>query len=957
MDCIFFLDSGTQKFFIPIALSERLEQLWSRRVEAGTTASLPDSFRAIAPMVSTDAVKQVPNPQHGRCADAPYVWWRTGEMKWRIDGPEYTCYGLWVYVETNTAGADGNASIANNGGLRASDRGVVNATRALSDAENQAALSAANSNADPKAALVRIPYIEMVADQWKELTISGFAIGDVDHVQIRLGARTPQAKVRDVDIILDLGNTRTVGILFDHDAHGDATNQISASQLESAFTPLELKSELGVPAEESVRNGSSEIVSSWMVLHALDHQIYQKPQTAHPSPLLGRDVRDLRILEKREGLFRKIVKRVDPEAKVSELVPQMFCACSPVLLGDAARRQFFLPYAKNMSSIDGANFQQSSPKRYYWDDREMSGNWHMLLNEWDACYDDAPKDALSLPTVQGEMFRYIREDGRPLDLSNGLESVSADMRPSALPATPRYPRQSTLTWFLLHVLERAHSQINKTIDGTFVPRRLRKVLITYPSGWTDGEISRYRERCQEALDIFTTCNVYHGLQNTGERLEMVAREESPDEAVAGQLPFIFSEIERFRGIEASTWFSLVGKTRSGRSTVRAMNFDIGGGTTDLSIIEYADVAPVGTGYKRLSTTLLFKDGRTLAGDDLQKRIIEEVVLKPLVNEGGETGVAVRAVFGGAQNKTPRSVRSRLVRNCLIPLAQHCMAHSGEGMHTFTAAGVGISPQSWAEFNEALKKAGNGQNVDVDCQRQFQCTSSAVTDIVKEQFERLFDYCALYVAAYDVDLVVFSGKTSELPAVRELARRLVPLDENRLIFARSFKPGDWYPFRDENGCIEDAKTVTAVGAALYHALKCGRIKYWSIDGNPVTNVGGERNEWGVYSAMTGPRQSVFIDNHGKSTATVPLLLGSSIARRRNSSAEPEPVYKLLARNQDKYANVANDPFDVTLKRVGESLKIQEVSQGGNALPLEDFELKLWPCVDDGGFWQETGRFNI
>ena len=285
-----------------------------------------------------------------------------------------------------------------------------------------------------------------------------------------------------------------------------------------------------------------------------------------------------------------------------------------------------------------------------------------------------------------------------------------------------------------------------------------------------------------------------------------------------------------------------------------------------------------------------------------------------------------------------------------------MAHSGEVSHTFTAAGVGIAPQSWAEFNKALEKTGNGQNVAVDSQRQFQCTSSVVLDIVKEQFERLFDYCALYAAAYDVDLVIFSGKTSELPAVRELAKRFVPLDENRLIFARSFKPGDWYPFRDDNGCIEDTETVTAVGAALYHALKCGRIAGWTIDGNPVTSTEEVRNEWGVYSAMIGPRQSVFIDIEN-SAATVPLLLGSSIARRRNSSAEPEPVYRLLVRNQAKYANVANDPFDVKLVRMGESLKIDKVSQGGNELPLEDFELKFWPCADDSGFWQETGRFNI
>ena len=163
---------------------------------------------------------------------------------------------------------------------------------------------------------------------------------------------------------------------------------------------------------------------------------------------------------------------------------------------------------------------------------------------------------------------------------------------------------------------------------SFVPRRFRKVLVTYPSGWTDREVETYRKCCEDALDIFSAVNVRNGVSSPL-RLELVKREQSPDEAVAGQLPFLFSETIRYPGQTVGDWIATMGRHRGGEDsadTIRVMNFDIGGGTTDISILEYRDCGQAGTGINDLSNKLLFKDGQSLAGDDLLKRIIEKVIL-------------------------------------------------------------------------------------------------------------------------------------------------------------------------------------------------------------------------------------------------------------------------------------------------------------------------------------------
>lgn len=424
--------------------------------------------------------------------------------------------------------------------------------------------------------------------------------------------------------------------------------------------------------------------------------------------------------------------------------------------------------------------------------------------------------------------------------------------------------------------------------------------------------------------------------------------------MAGQLPFVFSEIIRYPGQTAAKWISLVGKNRSGEESVRIMNFDIGGGTTDISVVEYQDKNDKKAAVmdNLLSTRLLFKDGQAVAGDDLVKKIIERIILGGLMRDKkgipGLVSNIARQFTQSFTNKEDEALRCRIVRTCLIPLATKCLSSLGkEGKVEFSPQMAGVNNNNWEDFLDFIgiqKKAIPFNNVCFS----FNCKD--VNELIEQQFNVIFRQCAIYAAAYDVDMLIFSGKPSELPYIRTMARKYIPMDDGRIIFAREFKAGHWYPFTDDKGYIKDAKTVTVVGGALYYALANGFISGWTIEaGKNIV----KRNEWGQLTAMKSSR-GVFLgkDEDG---AEVSILPNTIIARRQNVCSSPEPVYKFVS----KVEGTANQPVKVAFKRNltedGEVLSIQMIN--GSTENAGDFELKLWPSENGNGvdFWQERGIF--
>lgn len=943
---IVFLDTGLQKVFVPLRKSPNFTELPNSKVPE----SLKEALKEIEPYKEfsettkdelDEIFKDEKNWEIKLAEDTTFWKARFGRKTWHLEGGiNEELEGIWFMIETNTSAQDANKSVRY-------DRGCFYQTNGLSEKDKKNSIDAYEMHIAPKGG--KEPYIHLhKGDQNTYFLTDKFIEVDLSPLKIELAIRVPNGDFRDVDVVLDLGNTRTAGLLFEHAADG-MRKPFSPCEFKQKFKILRIKPDPASGEYDSLEDVEAGIAQSWFVVHQLDHQKYLGQEASKKPSLLVTEYRDVEVKTVSKGFIFKTTK-YEVQGKVCERIPQMFMQLSPILLGDQAEREFNLPYAKAMASV-GARLQQSSPKRYYWDDStaENISNWNMLLNRWDASYDETPKNSVFLPTLQSEMLRFMNEDGSILDLKEELEPCNA---PTAYPENPRYPRQSTLTWFLLHILERAYAQTNSAFSAgaDFIPHRLRKVLITYPSGWTNDEVDGYHKRCREALDIFSQTNVYHGVMSPL-RVEMIPRDQTPDEAVAGQLPFIFSEINRYPGVTAAKWIALAGKKRQGVDSIRIMNFDIGGGTSDISVIEYRDSnqAASGVAQNLLSTSLLFKDGQANAGDDLLKKIIEKIILGGLLRTKktvpGLADSIIRCFTQPSTNKKVNSIRSRIVRTCLIPLATTCLSRIGEEAVQFSAKDAKINQNNWAEFLEFI---GSPEQAIPWTQTCFSCSSTEVNELIEAQFAGLFQNCAMYAAAYDVDMLIFSGKPSELPHIKTMAKQYIPLDENRMIFARDFKPGDWYPFTDAKGYIEDAKTVTVVGSALYYALSNGFITGWKIK---TSCSKPERNEWGDLKAMKSAERAVFLPKT-EETVEVTLLPNTSIARRQNICSSPEPVYRLIAKTE------VYDAVKVRLARKmddgggGEKLEIRAID--GSQEKAKDFKLKLCPCEDETP-WLDSGIF--
>lgn len=940
-----FLDSGMQKTFIPLCTP--MEFTLGRGAKA--PKSLLDALEKVegyreSGALPESSVETICKESEGnKCPYSelmPSVRWRYGAREWKMpNGSRQKLYGIWLLVETNTSGADRNS-----GGLPRYDRGYFYRRRDMTLEESQRVIDSYFHNAT----LAHGPTPFLDAREGSKVRLS---FPFESSLEFELWITKPSANCLDVDIVVDLGNSRTSALVFEHNAGID----FPIDKFREKFTPLRLQTDPDSGNADEYNGVGDAIASSWFVLHELDYQTYSEPgRTAPPANLLTsiEVTRQPEIQTVRKWPRKDIV--IPPEGDVVERIPQMFCKLSPVVIGESATHFFDLPYAKNMAEA-GAVIQQSSPKRYYWDDIKRAEDWNMLLNDFDPAYRSSPETYL--PGLQGEMLRFMREDAKLFDLGSE-DSVE---RPLACPKTQRYPRQSTLTWFLLHIIERAFAQTMAPKDnGTnFTPRRFRRILTTYPAGWSEKEVGLYRERCQEALDIFTETHMYRGVKG-GARLELVPLAQSPDEAVAGQLPFIFSEVARYPGLIADDYFKIVGKQRDGHPTLRVMNIDIGGGTTDISIIEYRDRSSGGpVAYSDIATKLLFKDGQTLAGDDLLKDVIEHFVLGSLVGEpgvrkGGKGGIpegAVRRIFTTPASKpSENSRRSRIVRTCLIPLGLHCMGVSGASEATFSSIDAGINQNNWSEFAEFLGTDGDAMPRDA---KFFTFHSAVFNELVERRFASLFRNCQFYAAAYDADLIVFSGKTSELPHFRTMAERYLPLEASRIIFARAFKPGVWYPFTDAAGAIEDAKTVTTVGAGLYYALSGGYIRGWRISKDE--SAAYDRNEWGELLTMK-TRRKVFLSTDENVTATaIPLQPNCSIGRRRTMRSMAEPVYRFIIPEGAEHRSY-NVKFERTRRDEPDGLRIVSVD-GTPIAQCPGFNLKLWPDDGGGAFWQDTGLFDL
>jgi hypothetical protein len=770
----------------------------------------------------------------------------------------------------------------------------------------------------------------------------------------------------DVDLIIDFGNTRTVVLALE-----DVASQ--GGKLSSVCRPIRFTKQGFDYATYTGKNKADDtcaIVDSWFVLH--------EPVFANlEPPALGfKPATEYEDIEQRKsgGLMRR--EKVDTLTMATHRVPQMFVELSPVVMGDSARE-----ILANIALGQGGNYSLSSPKRYAWDHdpvgREGLEHWTMVLNRWNP----KSRSQSELPKLAGSMLRFLPLDGRDWSIDEPPNEQEDHRRPSPNPENPSYPRSDAMSWAALSIIELAYRQITseewRRDNREFVPRRLRNILVTFPSGWSKGETEAYKQKWQKAVDTFTLSRLRDNrtVAEGGDRPMLVV---DLDEAVASQLPFVYSEIRRM-GDVGENWIGLYGRGGSGSNArLRIMTIDIGGGTTDISIVQYRDCHE--GGGVDLEAELLFRDSSSIAGDTLVKEIIECVFLPAIgarFQADGDQATAFENVFRMAHDREGSKARwARITKLVFLPIVRQWLKDLGHDIYGNSETGQGWSPDrifgaegrlvdvgALDELNRFCRDSALGQDVLNDSE-PINYQPADLAACISRTFAPVIQSLGKHVSAFDVDLVTLSGKPSELPQVRALLEELLPILPHRIIQAKDFPAGDWYPMTSDNR-INDAKSVTAVGAALYQAVKNGKIPGWKIrrKGWQVP-----KNYWGSMPSRVQPNKfsKVFL-TPDEDEATVPVQIGSGIGRQLlPSAAKPEQVYRF--RWKDKLAASGShfsEIFEVTLRRVPasepneiESLEITNIHGhvSGRDVTTADIELQLC-TLEDQEFWLDTGRFDV
>ena len=259
-------------------------------------------------------------------------------------------------------------------------------------------------------------------------------------------------------------------------------------------------------------------------------------------------------------------------------------------------------------------------------------------------------------------------------------------------------------------------------------RRLRSMTLTYPSGMIAPELEQFRKQAHKAVRIFAQ-TLGKG-QGTEPELKF-----SVDEASAVHLVYIWSEVQKL-GRKPDLWFSVMGReagepvaegpavqgpaqgpsggpgrggacerrptpgsgsgtrgdagpmfrrrppaAKAGAPTaasakgatgpeLRIACIDIGGGTSDLMIAKYTCKSDAGG--SRVQGETLHRDGVSLAGDQLVKRLLELIVVPQFAQAVGMEPNHVRTLFGPevpGVNREFRPQRINWINRLFVPLAR------------------------------------------------------------------------------------------------------------------------------------------------------------------------------------------------------------------------------------------------------------------------------------------------
>lgn len=283
-------------------------------------------------------------------------------------------------------------------------------------------------------------------------------------------------------------------------------------------------------------------------------------------------------------------------------------------------------------------------------------------------------------------------------------------------------------------------------------------------------------------------------------------------------------------------------------------------------------------------------------------------------------------------------------------------------------GSGPHEQVVRFLEEAVRSAG-GQNFKL-ADVGFTATMLALDTTVRRILGQVLSDLCEVVYLYDCDYLLISGRPCRLPAIRAAILAKLPSPPDRIVSLHAYRVGDWYPFRAVSGRLTDPKTTAAVGAMVC-ALSEGQLYKFNLRSRELGMKSTARFVGVLEQTGRLKQENVLFANlelEDRKTrlpeATfdfyAPVFLGfRQLAVERWPAT---PLYRVtFAQPRDASAKAL--PLKVTLERATDEnvdldFKVIAVTDSaGNQQPSGVVLLKLQTLKDEYGYWLDSGIFSI
>lgn len=640
----------------------------------------------------------------------------------------------------------------------------------------------------------------------------------------------------------------------------------------------------------------------------------------------------------------------------------------------------------------------SGPKRYLWDEDAREDSWR--FNAADVHGEQAPvATGVAFTTLINDYGEAIH------GIDMAMEGADMRLLPSIRALYSRRNLMSfVLAEVFLQALcmmnSPSHRLRRRNAD---LPRRLRRIIMTMPTAMTLAERQILQQQAEAARDLaYLSLGLAdidfdeNGAQKPVPKPDMRLPEVilKWDEASATQAVYLYGQVALQYSGDARAFFDVMRHPGNAtdpqtRDSLRVATLDVGGGTTDLVITSFR---AEGQGANvTLFPKQEFREGFNLAGDDALFQVVRELVLKPIRQALADAGLGderaesvLDRLLGadhGEMHVSDQLRRQQFAAQVAAPIALGMLAHyetydltapRDAELRPFASFFTADSKPNDAVVAYINQEAARQGARGFDLQQVIFLVDDAETDrVVRSVFQEMLRALSEVVWRYRADVLLLAGRPSRLPAVRDILVEAGALPPHRVVPLHRFRVGQWYPFRGQNATIGDPKTTASVGAMIC-LLGEGQLQNFNFRSDAL-RLGSTAQFFGKLDRNNRLLEAdvyyrdMRLDAEDYDLPDAPFQFrGPMPLGFRQFPVDWWPatrMYSLDYANNEVAAELnARTPLNVTLRRRARDVKKQVVDSFepasiidalGRTVPKNKLRLRLQSIDDQQGYWLDTG----